>query len=162
VRLKIEAGLEDLARDLVADPKMRERVERMKLELLENPAVGDWWQGVWERLRRDLIASARDPDAALAGQLGSALGDLGTALRDDPALQTQINRFARRTLVGVTARYGGEIVQLVSETVKRWDATTVTARVEGAVGRDLQFIRINGTLVGGLVGVAIHAVDGCL
>jgi uncharacterized membrane-anchored protein YjiN (DUF445 family) len=162
VRLKVEAGLEDLARDLVADPKMRKRVERMKLELLENPAVSDWWQGVWERLRRDLIASARDPDAALAGQLGSALGDLGTALRDDAALQAQINRFARRTLVGVAARYGGEIVRLVSETVKRWDATTVTERVEGAVGRDLQFIRINGTLVGGLVGVAIHAVDGWL
>jgi uncharacterized membrane-anchored protein YjiN (DUF445 family) len=62
-------------------------------------------------------------------------------------------------LVGASVRYGDQIVRLVSETVKRWDAQTVTDRIEGAVGRDLQFIRINGTMVGGLVGVIIHAVD---
>jgi uncharacterized membrane-anchored protein YjiN (DUF445 family) len=162
VRRKIEEGLEELARDLVADPQMRAKVERAKLELLENPAVAEWWQGVWERIRTGLIAAARDPDAALSGQLGSALSELGTALRDDPALQEQINRFARRTLVGTVSRYGDEIVRLVSETVKRWDAQTVTDRVEGAVGRDLQFIRINGTLVGGTFGLAIHAVEGWL
>jgi uncharacterized membrane-anchored protein YjiN (DUF445 family) len=162
VRRKIEEGLEELARDLVVNPEMRARVERAKLEMLENPAVAEWWQGVWERIRTSLIAAARDPDAALAGQLGSALGELGMALRDDPALQEQINRFARRTLVGTVSRYGDEIVRLVSETVKRWDAQTVTDRVEGAVGRDLQFIRINGTLVGGTFGLAIHAVEGWL
>lgn len=162
VRVRIEAGLEELARDLVANPETRAKVEQAKLELLENPAVAEWWQGVWERIRTGLIAAARDPDAALAGQLGSALAELGAALRDDPALQAQINRFARRTLVGTVARYGDEIVRLVSETVKRWDAQTVTDRVEGAVGRDLQFIRINGTLVGGTFGLAIHAVEGWL
>ena len=62
-------------------------------------------------------------------------------------------------MVGVASRYGDQIVRLVSETVKGWDAGTVTTRIEGAVGRDLQFIRINGTLVGGLFGLAIHAVD---
>jgi uncharacterized membrane-anchored protein YjiN (DUF445 family) len=77
-------------------------------------------------------------------------------LQKDARLQHQINRFARRTMVGVATRYGDQIVQLVSETVKRWDATTITDRVEGAVGRDLQFIRINGTLVGGLVGMMLH------
>ena len=83
----------------------------------------------------------------------------GTALATDLRLQQLVNRFARRTLVGMVSRYGDEIVRLVSETVKRWDADTVTDRIEGAVGRDLQFIRINGTLVGGLMGVCIHAVD---
>ncbi len=162
IRVKIEEGLEDMARDLIGDPAMRERVERAKNEMLASPAVGDWWEGVWERIRRGLIAAARDPDTALSGQLGSALAELGGALRDDSRLQVQINRFARRTLVGTVARYGDEIVRLVSETVKRWDAQTVTDRVEGAVGRDLQFIRINGTLVGGSVGMVIHAVDGWL
>ena len=117
---------------------------------------------MWERIRRALIDLARDPDAALAGQFGDALSELGQALRDDPALQLQINRFARRTAVGVATRYGGQIVTLVSDTVKRWDARTVTGRIESAVGRDLQFIRVNGTLVGGLVGVTIHTVDGWL
>src|SRR5690606_20586762 len=97
-------------------------------------------------------------DSTLDGWLGGTLAELGSALRDDPRLQTQVNRFARRTAVGIATRYGGQIVQLVSETVRRWDARTITDRLENAVGRDLQFIRINGTLVGGLVGVTIHAV----
>ena len=159
VRVKMEEGLESLAHDLTHDPALRAKVERVKNELIANPAVGDWWQAVWERLRVGLIAVARNPDKALSGQLGESLAELGKALRDDPQMQTQINRFARRTLVGTVSRYGGEIVRLVSETVKRWDARTVTDRIEGAVGRDLQFIRVNGTLVGGLVGLAIHAVD---
>ena len=132
----------------------------MKNDLLANPALAAWWMGVWERLRVSLIASARNPGAgALGGQLSGMVGELGQALRDDAALQHQVNRFARRTAVGVATRYGGQIVQLVSETVRRWDAQTVTDRIEGAVARDLQFIRINGTLVGGLVGVVIHLIS---
>jgi uncharacterized membrane-anchored protein YjiN (DUF445 family) len=159
VRIRMSEGLEKLARNLQHDPDLRARVEQAKREILANEALGDWWMGIWERLRHGMIAAMRDPDAALAGQLGTALAELGAALRGDPALQMQVNRFARRTIVGIVARYGGEIVRLVSETVKRWDAQTVTGRIEGAVGRDLQFIRINGTLVGGCVGLVIHAVD---
>ncbi len=167
LRGKIEEGLEKLAHDLVHDHPTREKVERMKREVLDNPAVALWWEGVWERIRSALIVMARDPDRSLAksvlgSQLGESLGEMGAALRDDPRLQWQVNRFARRTAVGVATRYGGQIVQLVSETVKRWDAHTVTDRIESAVGRDLQFIRINGTLVGGLVGMAIHFLDGVL
>jgi len=158
LRRKVEEGLASLAHDLQHDPAMRAKVERMKNDLLANPALGNWWMGVWERIRRALIDMARNPDAALAGQLGASLAELGANLRDDPVLQLQVNRFARRTIVGVVSRYGGQIVRLVSDTVKRWDAGTITDRVEAAVGRDLQFIRINGTLVGGLVGVTIHAV----
>lgn len=162
LKLKIETMLEDLAQRLVHDPEMRAKVEGAKRDLLVNPAIGAWWQGVWERLRHGLIAMLRDPSAGMGEQVSTMLRELGTALRDDPRLQIQINRYARRTLVGVTARYGGEIVRLVSETVKRWDARTVSDRIEGAVGRDLQFIRINGTLVGGIVGTAIHAVENLL
>lgn len=159
LRAKIEDGLENLARDLVNDPDMRARVERMKLEVLANPAFALWMDGLWERGRAGLLRAVRDPSGVLGGQLGSSLGELGGALQRDARLQNLVNRFARRTLVGIASRYGSQIVRLVSETVRRWDARTVTDRIEGAVGRDLQFIRINGTVVGGLVGVAIHAVD---
>ena len=158
LRVQLEQSLQDLSHDLIHDPATRARVEGMKRDLLADPMVAEWWMGVWEQLRRGLIAYARDPASAMSGQLGEATSELGRALSEDPALQWQVNRFARRTLVGIASRYGGEIVRLVSETVKRWDARTVTDRIENAVGRDLQFIRINGTLVGGLVGVAIHAL----
>ena len=160
LRSKIEEGLQDMAHGLREDPDMRERIERMKQELLENPAIGDWWQGVWERLRANLIESIRSSNGSTGHDyIGETLGELGAALRDDERLQRQVNRFARRTAVGVATRYGDQIVRLVSETVKRWDAQTITDRVESAVGRDLQFIRINGTLVGGLVGMTIHTLD---
>ena len=163
LRRKAEAGLEALAHDLSHDPAMQARVAAFKAELLANPAVAAWLDAMWERMRGALLRALRDPDAALAGNLGAtaaqALAELGVALRDDPRLQRHVNRFARRTLVGIASRYGDQIVRLVSETVRGWDAGTVTARIEGAVGRDLQFIRINGTLVGGLVGLSLHAAD---
>ena len=162
LRGKIEEGLETLARDLQHDPEMRERVEAMKRDLIENPAVAEWWLGVWERIRHSLIRRARSADSGLGEEMRSSLADLGHALKDDKRLQIQINRFARRTAAGIATRYGSEIVTLVSETVKRWDATTITGRIENAVGRDLQFIRINGTLVGGLVGMTLHFVTGLL
>ena len=164
VRGRIEQALESIAANLQHDPATRERVERAKNELLANQAVGVWWQGVWERLRVGLIDFVRQrggngAGGGVPGAFAGALADLGTALKRDPRLQVQINRFARRAAVGVATRHGGQIVQLVSETVRRWDARTVTDRIESAVGRDLQFIRINGTLVGGLVGMTIHFLD---
>jgi len=162
LRSKIEEGLAKLAQDLRHDPELRSRVERLKAEVLANPAISQWWQGVWERFRNGMLTRLRSPESEIGSQLAAALGELGETLRNDPRLQAQINRFARRMLAGIVNRYGSQIVRLVSETVKRWDANTVTDRIEGAVGRDLQFIRINGTLVGGLAGIAIHAVDALL
>ena len=162
LRRKIEEGLVSLADDLLHDAEMQARVERMKCEVLDNPAFAAWLDALWERGRTRLLAAVRDPEGMLAGQIGLSLAELGMALQREDRLKVQVNRFARRTLVGVSSRYGSQIVRLVSETVRRWDARTVTDRIEGAVGRDLQFIRMNGTLVGGLVGVGIHALDTAL
>ena len=82
---------------------------------------------------------------------------MGQSLENDPRMKQAINMFARRAVSGMAASYGGSIVKLVSETVRRWDAQTITNRLEAAVGRDLQYIRINGTLVGGMVGLVLHA-----
>jgi uncharacterized membrane-anchored protein YjiN (DUF445 family) len=160
IRGKVEEGLQKLAQDLQHDPETRARVEGIKNDLIDNPAVAEWWTGVWERIRQSLIRRARSTDTALGSEMRKGLAELGHAIRQDARLQIQINRFARRTAAGVATRYGPEIVTLVSETVKRWDATTISGRVENAVGRDLQFIRINGTLVGGLVGMVLHLIAG--
>jgi uncharacterized membrane-anchored protein YjiN (DUF445 family) len=159
IRAKIEEGLETLADGLLHDPQMQSRVAGLKQEVLANPAMARWLDGMWERARRGLLRVVRNPERLMSGSFGLSVEQLGKVLAEDERLQLLVNRFARRTLVGAVSRYGDEIVRIVSETVKRWDARTVTGRIEGAVGRDLQFIRINGTLVGGLVGVCIHAVD---
>lgn len=159
LRAKAEEGLAHLAIDLQDDPKMRQRVADLRDEIMRNPAMRRWLDGLWESARAAMLRAARDPDAVLAGKLGGMLLQVGQTLQEDRELRATVNRFARRTAVGVTASYGDHIVKLVSETVRGWDAQTITDRVENAVGRDLQYIRINGTVVGGLVGVALHAVD---
>ena len=159
LRLRLEGGLEDLADKLKHDPEMQAQIMRLKAEILANPAMQRWFDAMWERLREAMLRGVRSPQNMLSGQFGESLAQLGYALQRDPLIQHQVNRFSRRTLAGIATRYGDQIVRLVSETVKRWDAHTVTDRVEAAVGRDLQFIRINGTVVGGLVGLALHAVD---
>ncbi len=159
VRIKVEQALADLANDLQTDPETRARVEAMKDELLANKSIGIWLDALWQKSRASLIKAARNPDAALAGKLGEVLRSMGESLEKDVRLHYAINQFARRAVSGMAASYGGQIVKLVSDTIRSWDARTVTERLESAVGRDLQYIRINGTLVGGLVGLVLHALD---
>jgi uncharacterized membrane-anchored protein YjiN (DUF445 family) len=156
LRAKAEEGLAQLAWALQHDPEMRANVEELKAEIIGNKAVSDWIDGIWEKTRAGLLKAARNPEATMAGKFGEALRQLGATLQQDERLKGTINQFARRAVVGAVASYGSGIVTLVSDTIRSWDAKTVTDRLEGAVGRDLQYIRINGTLVGGLVGVLIH------
>jgi uncharacterized membrane-anchored protein YjiN (DUF445 family) len=159
LRTKAEEGLAALAERLQHDPDLRAKAEALKAELITNPAVVAWIDALWRQGRASLLRAVRDPEAALAGRFGEALRQLGATLQTDARLAATINQFARRATVGAVASYGDGIVRLVSDTIRGWDAGTVTDRLEGAVGRDLQYIRMNGTLVGGLVGLAIHTVE---
>jgi uncharacterized membrane-anchored protein YjiN (DUF445 family) len=159
LRLRINDAIVDLAHDLQHDAAMQARVDGWKQEMIANPAVQDWIDSLWQQGRAAMLKAARDPDRALAGRFGELLRQLGGRLEEDDRLRRPINRFARRAAVGTAASYGDGIVKLVSETVRGWDASKITERIEGAVGRDLQYIRINGTLVGGLVGLILHSVD---
>jgi uncharacterized membrane-anchored protein YjiN (DUF445 family) len=159
VRVKVEEALAQLANDLQTNADTRAKVEQMKEQLLANRSVALWIDTLWQRGREAIIRAARNPDAALAGRLGEVLKSMGTSLEQDRRIRSAINQFVRRAAAGMAQSYGSSIVKLVSETIRGWDARTVTARLEAAVGRDLQYIRINGTLVGGLVGVVIHAID---
>jgi uncharacterized membrane-anchored protein YjiN (DUF445 family) len=159
VRVKVEEALAQLANDLQTNAGTRAKVEDMKEQLLANRSIALWIDTLWQKGREAIVRAARNPDAAMAGRLGEVLKSMGTSLEKDPRIRAAINQFVRRAAAGMAQSYGSSIVKLVSETIRGWDARTVTARLEAAVGRDLQYIRINGTLVGGLVGVAIHALD---
>jgi uncharacterized membrane-anchored protein YjiN (DUF445 family) len=159
VRVKVEEALVQLANDLQTKAETKERVEAIKEQLLDNRSVSLWLDTLWQKGREAIVKAARNPDAVMAGKLGEILKSMGTTLEKDVRIRVAINRFARRAVVGMAASYGSSIVKLVSETVRGWDARTVTNRLEAAVGRDLQYIRINGTLVGGLVGLILHVMD---
>ncbi|MDE2042401.1 MAG: DUF445 domain-containing protein, partial [Alphaproteobacteria bacterium] len=159
---KAEEGLARLANDLRTDERLAVRVTHYRDILIDNPAMRFWLEGLWSQARQNLVAILASPDRISSGAIGAAARALGSAMQDNARVRLIMNRFARRTLIGLGVRYGEDVMTLVSETVRGWDAGTVTRRLEGVVGRDLQYIRLNGTLVGGLVGVLIHAIDAAL
>lgn len=159
LRCRVEESLERLAFDLQHDPERQAQVARVRDELLANPAVKRWLDGLWEQGRGALLRAANNPDTVLAGRIGELVRQLGTTLGEDPGIRRTVNRYARRAVVGAADSYGETALRLVSDTIRGWDARTITDRLEREVGDDLQFIRINGTLVGGLVGTFIHALE---
>jgi uncharacterized membrane-anchored protein YjiN (DUF445 family) len=154
VRLRLAEALKQYAFDLRHFPETQERVEGFKADLLANPAMAGWVKGLWDAARGALVKGLDDPGG---NRLGGALAAVGSRIEGDAALKRALNAALRRALAGLAREHGDSIVKLVSETVRGWDAATVTDKVEQAVGRDLQFIRINGTLIGGSIGLAIHA-----
>jgi uncharacterized membrane-anchored protein YjiN (DUF445 family) len=162
LRAKLEAALRNWAFDLRHFPESQAPVEAFKVDLIENPALAAWISSLWDSARAGLVKrlsapAPTGPKAIRDDKLAEALVAIGQRLEGDAALRQSLNRQVRRLIIGVVQRYGADIVSLVSDTVRKWDASTVTDKLETAVGRDLQFIRINGTLIGGSVGVAIHA-----
>ncbi|OYU15532.1 MAG: DUF445 domain-containing protein [Alphaproteobacteria bacterium PA4] len=156
LRRRIGEALRVYAFDLRHFPATQAGIESFKSDLIENPAMGHWLEGLWDSARGGLVTSLTNP-AATPGALSVAMKALGERLAADAPLRAAINLHLRRAAVGLTSDYGDDIVSLVSTTVRGWDASTVTEKLETAVGRDLQFIRINGTVIGGTVGVVIHA-----
>lgn len=159
LRVQLEESVTKLADDLVGDPEMHARIARFQAEALANPALAEWLERLAIRARAAIQRAATDPQQVLAGKLSDGLAGFGEALQANARLRNTVNRVARRAMVGLVNRHGSGIVTLVSETVRRWDARTLTGRIEAIVGADLQYIRMNGTLVGGIVGLALHACE---
>ena len=105
-----------------------------------------------------LTESLADPDSELRRRLAGAVGDLGRRLQRDAALRTKVDGWLENAAAYVVTEYRDELTRTITETVERWDGPETARRVELAAGRDLQFIRINGAVVGALAGLAIHAV----
>jgi uncharacterized membrane-anchored protein YjiN (DUF445 family) len=157
-RRAIDSLLVQLAGDLQHDPDTQARMERLKNRLLDQPQVVDSGIALWNALRRVLQGSLLDPEGAVRARLARELATLGERLREDPGLRATIDARASDLSVFVIERYGAEITAVITHTVERWDGREAARRIELHVGRDLQFIRINGTIVGGLVGLVIHTV----
>jgi uncharacterized membrane-anchored protein YjiN (DUF445 family) len=153
----------DLVREYVVrlrtSPEYAERAEALKQSLLDHPVLGSYVGSVWDEVRARVHEDAARDNSAIRTNLRSALVRLGDALLAEPAVREAINAGMRKALGEIVERRRHEVAELIAQTVQRWDARTVSERIERAIGRDLQYIRINGTVIGGLVGVAIHALS---
>jgi uncharacterized membrane-anchored protein YjiN (DUF445 family) len=113
---------------------------------------------VWDAVRTALIDAVADPEGPLRKRAAQALSDLAQRLQTDEVLGAKVNARASEAVGYIVRTYGAEIVSVISDTIERWDGREAAERIELHVGRDLQFIRINGTVVGGLAGLVIHAL----
>lgn len=158
VRAQFRAAAAKLTDDLTTSPEQSEKIQRLKHLLFDDPEVRVWigsaWNGVSEQLMQDLS----DPRSHIRSTLHSKIIALGHSIRDDVSLRTLIDNLIEG-FVSVLIQYRGEIGSLIAEVVRNWDARTVSDRLELVLGSDLQYIRINGTIVGALVGCAIYLLS---
>jgi uncharacterized membrane-anchored protein YjiN (DUF445 family) len=157
-RAALDSLLEQLAADLLSTPRTQERAERLKARLLEHPQFLASGMAVFDALKQALRDALADDDGPLRERATAELVAFAGRLAADEAMRTRIDSWAADAAVFAVRRYGGELTAVITHTVERWDGKEAAQRIELHVGRDLQFIRINGTIVGGLVGVLIHAV----
>jgi uncharacterized membrane-anchored protein YjiN (DUF445 family) len=160
LRSHIEAHTRDLAARLQVDASLIERGEELKAELLEHREVRAWLNSLWSHVKEAVIAAADDPHSELRGRMQQAIERAGTQLQHDQALRTKVDSWLESVARYLIGQSRNEVADLIATTVQRWDADQTAQRIEVQVGRDLQFIRINGTVVGGLIGIVIHALGG--
>ncbi len=157
-RKALDDVLRRFARDLQEDPVMRARAEETMKRVLAQPDVRQALTSVWSTGRRLLVEALEDEGSALRVRASDAVVSWARSVLADPALQERLDAQAVEAAGFLVSTYGSELATVISETVERWDGDDASRRIELHVGRDLQFIRINGTVVGALAGLAIHAL----
>ena len=157
VRHSIEDRVVAFAERLKHDPELLAKGEELKAELLDHPEFRAWIESLWLGAKRSMIEAANDPTSELRIRAVAGLQQLGQRLETDPELQHKVDDWVQRALGYLVEHYRSEVSDLIASTVERWDGESTARRMELQVGRDLQFIRINGTIVGGLAGLVIHA-----
>jgi len=146
-------------RELRTSRELRQAAERFRQSMLDNENLQEYIFGVWMQMVAGIETDLAQPDSAIRDQLDSFVTSLADELATDEAMQALVNRWLVESAIAIVEDNRHDIASLISDTVEGWDARETSERVELAIGHDLQYIRINGTLVGGLVGLCIHAFN---
>jgi uncharacterized membrane-anchored protein YjiN (DUF445 family) len=161
LRTHLNSQLDVFITNLRTDPLLMARVEGLRDEFLSHQAVRTWTVSAWQSARAELQRAANVEDRSASTirlRLGAAIGRAADRLADDPGLRMRADNAIQRAVAAGASRGGREMADIIASTVKRWNAADTGRRIELQIGRDLQFIRINGTIVGGLAGLLIHGV----
>ena len=158
-RIELKEGIEKLIVRLNSDPELRAKAEAMKAEWIANPLFHEQVDALWGEIERRLPSDPAAYSERIEPVVQQALAGAGRWLQEDPELKERINRWMRYLLRRTITPRRAEIGAFVTQVVENWDASTLVNRMELQVGKDLQYIRINGTIVGGLVGVIIYTAS---
>jgi uncharacterized membrane-anchored protein YjiN (DUF445 family) len=158
LRRGFDQQLRELAERLRTDPEQIRKVELGRDQLLDHPSVREYLANLWDSMKKLLLDEAGDPESDLRRSAQSLTIRLGEVLRDDTSIAGKVNEALERLAGHVATNYADDLTAVISLTVSRWDTEETSRRLEIQVGRDLQFIRINGTVVGALAGLAIYTL----
>jgi uncharacterized membrane-anchored protein YjiN (DUF445 family) len=158
LRRSYDARLRDYIHALRTDPAAAAHVEELKKELLEHPAVRAWSGSLWRNAKNAVLTAAADPGSELRARVAGMIGEGARRLQTDPTVRDLVQRHTHSIAGYLVERFSADLADLVSSTVARWDTDETSRRIELQVGRDLQWIRVNGTVVGGLAGLVIYTV----
>jgi len=155
-RTEIAAALKSLRDSLANDPALVARSRTLQSEVIDHPAIRAYAHDLWQRLDADLHAALQDPGSTLRVGVEREIRDIGTALANDPAVAATLNAWLEQLLLYLVENYRDPLSEIVSETIEQWDPGATSRRIELSIGTDLQYIRVNGTLVGGFVGLLLY------
>ncbi len=159
LRLEFDSFVTGFVEQLRSSQAFARRAESLKRDLLARPEIAAIAEGAWDSLRTFLEQDARAPDSQVRRQLEAMLVDIGGQLARDPAIRAEINRGMVRVLADFVQSQKSGVGRFIADQVKSWDIDMLIGRIELTVGRDLQYIRFNGALIGGLAGLALHALE---
>ncbi|UED86090.1 DUF445 domain-containing protein [Streptomyces profundus] len=161
-RATVDRFLADFAQQLQHDAETRERVERLKRDFLARPEVRELIASAWGALRAMVLTAAEDERSELRLRARAAVLGVGGRLASDERLRAKLDGWVADATIHVISGYRPQITSLITDTVAAWDAPTTSRKIELHIGRDLQFIRLNGTVIGALAGLVIHTVTRAL
>ena len=158
LRVRFDEALHRFIERLRTSPEMIEKAEHIKEELLENPAVQQFSATIWSDIKHAIVNYAERSEDAPPGAIEQGLEAAGRTVLADPELMAKIDGWITEGVLNVVEQYRDEVGQLITQTVGQWDAEATSQKIELQIGKDLQFVRINGTLVGGLVGLILYTI----
>ncbi len=157
-RQRFDEAVKQFVDELKTSPAYLAKWEALKEEMLEHPAFAQYLSSLWTEVKLGIQTDVESRDSIIRTRLEVVIAGLAEALLHDHAARERLNAWLREAILDVIRAQGHEIAHLIADTVRQWDTATVTDKLEVEVGKDLQFIRINGTLIGGLVGLALHSL----
>jgi uncharacterized membrane-anchored protein YjiN (DUF445 family) len=158
IRRRFDAALEQFIVRLRTSPEMQQKIEGMKRDLIGHPVVEDFISSIWDQARATAARYRNEPESASLEPIEEVLASIATSLESNQQLRDELNNFVSETVASVLEQHRHEAASLIADTVAGWDPAVAAERIELAVGRDLQFVRLNGTLVGGLAGLVIYTL----
>lgn len=159
VRLKFDETVNRFIDKLMDSDRMDKELQKWRENFLSDPSVMERFDSFWQELKARFIEEMKSPEAPVRQQMETTIMAIGAFIERDGHIRDAVNVWMRSSIVNVTEEYGDAIISIVSDTVKRWDPERTSERIELFVGKDLQWIRVNGTLVGGLAGLLIYLVS---